>query len=152
MSLRLLCEFINEEIAFNYWMRRPRNSKSPDVSAEIETQRQAVFDQVSDDAKTRVDALRHTITTSMSIKQMMGAVRSFGDSIEDSIDPAMLKRAIDDDDVDEVRRQLISGLERWEVETMKWSEHNNYDTSSLVGHPMRTPNGGGNAFKKKNGP
>lgn len=120
-----------------------------DVSDEIEQWRQDMFSTATDDVQSNIERLRHTLSTVMSVEQMVSAVGDFGEDVNEiALDPTTFAQAVKDDDVDEVRRQLTSGLEKWETEMLKWSEQNNYDTSTLVGHPSRTVKMGGSSFKR----
>lgn len=134
-------------------MRRPRNDDVGNVSDEIEAQRKDVFDSTAQDFRAAVEQLKHTITTASSIKQMLAVLRDFEKPADELVtEPAALHQAIQDEDVDGVRRQLLMGLDRWSEESLKWSEVDGYDTSTLSGHPMRPAAAGGVSFKRPNGP
>jgi hypothetical protein len=148
--VKLLKTFIKEELMFRYWLRRPRSNAVVDVSDEIEDQRRDVFNSTIDDVHTNVERMRHRLNTSTTVQQMKDAVSEFDERLCDIVDDqAELSRAIKLDDVDAVRNQLISSLKKWEIETTKWSMNNNYDTSTLLGHPLRAVASGGSSSKRK---
>lgn len=154
--MQLLQNFIslllNEDRAFTYWLRRPRASAIPDVSDEIEQQRRAAFESTKDDVSVDLGRLKHTLASSTSIKQLIAAIEDMGESaIDVALDPTLFAQAVKKGDIDEVRRLLIAGLEKWKDEMLKWSEQNDYDTSSLAGHPMRDVGMGGNMARRSIG-
>lgn len=151
--MKILKQFIREEATWSYWMRRPRNNNLGDVSDVLSHDREEMLASAQNDAAADVQRLRHQIAIATDISKIRDAINDFGEQPSDiASDPTAFSRAVKERDIDEIRRQLLSGLERWETEMLKWSDHDDYDTSTLSAHPMRSVKLGGNSFKRPNGP
>ena len=149
---KLLRDFIREEFVQKSWLRRPKGQGLADISDELQTQRQDNIKDAKKDVQGDVQGLRRVLSTSMSFKQMKDAIERFGETPSSvASDPTMLARAVKEGDIDEIRRQLTTGLEKWETEMLKWSEPSENNPNSMVSHPTRVVVAGGTTGKRSMG-
>lgn len=148
--MKILREFIREELTWNYWMRRPRNNLIPDVSDELEDRREKSYPSASKDLQGDIHRLKQSLASAIDIDGMMHAIADFGEEAKEMADdPAALSRAIRNNDIEEARRQFISGVERWEIEMEKWSQDSSSD--ALASEPMKSPSFGGPSISRSPG-
>lgn len=149
--MKLLRQYIREELITNFWLRRQKGSAMPALGDQIKKQREEVFDSASDDLETKIENLKHAIEVSNTIDEIIKAVKtaSVAKISELALDPSLLSIAIKDKNLDQVKRLLLDGIKRWKDETLKWSKADDLDTTTLMGHPMRTPSLGGPSRGKR---
>ena len=142
---------LREELVWNYWQRRPVDDKGiGDISQNIETQRQAVFDDVADDFGRNVDKFVHAIEVADSISSMEDELDARDIDVYDLVPDAVeFDRCVELDDVDAVRRQLLGSIQSWADDMTKDDE--DHDTSSLTSHPMRPILGGAPSLRRSMG-
>lgn len=130
--MSLLEKFIREELTWNYWMRRPRNNQVGDVSAEIEQQRADRFAPVAEDFDDIVDTLYHRIEVASTVEALEDAMLKHGINAYDVVaDGTMLDRAHEEGDVEELKRQILAGIETWAQEKLQGAAAGNFDVHAL---------------------
>lgn len=150
--MSVLKRFIHEELTYNYWLKRPIDSM-PDVADSIADTRADVFASVSDDFEELVTKLRHDIETARDIGSMEDVLERAGfDAYDIVADVTLFDRAAEIDDIETVRREILKGVEREAGERLRGAEDDGHDTSTLLGHPMRSVKAGGFSHKRAIGP
>ena len=130
--MSLLEKFIREELTWSYWMRRPRNNQAGDISAEIEQQRADRFGPVAEDFDEIVSTLLHRIEVANTVEALEDALIKHGiNAYEVVADGTMLDRAHEEGDVEELKRQILDGVETWAREKLQGAAQGNFDVHSL---------------------
>ena len=152
---------IDEESINNYWLRRPRANTHPTVRLQrddgtmsaVEDLRDDAFESVSDDFEELVTRLRHDIESARDIGSMEDLLDGAGfDAYDVVAEPTLFDRAVEDRDVETVRREILKGVERAAGDELKDAAQEGNDSHTLLGHPMRSVKGGGFSHKKPIGP
>lgn len=119
----------------------------PSVGDQIKKQREEIFDSASEDLEVKFNNLKHAIEIADSIKKILNLIKSSNIAIatELALDATLFAAAVKQENFDEVKRLLLQGMKRWKDETLKWSKADDLDTTTLTGHPMRTPSLGGHS-------
>lgn len=142
--MKQLKKFINEELTWNYWMRRPRNNQVRGAGPEIEATRRKQFDEIVLEFDKAIKDVIHLVKSSATIEDLENALERCGiDAYDVVADITVFDNAASEKDVIEARRQIIIGLPKWKIEMIKGCRQNGYDTGIL----QQFINQGGNFSK-----
>lgn len=137
----LLRKFIKEELAWNYWVRRPRNSLVRDVGSEIADKRRVEFDPAAQDFLQGAKELSYDIEQANSIDELEDIVFGWGVSADEVIaDYTEFERYIESGDIKNVKRMLLQGVEHWKRQMIGNAVGNGMDYAAL---DAWTPDGTG---------
>lgn len=137
----ILRQFIKEELVWNYWVRRPRNSLVRDVGAEIADKRRLEFDPAAQDFLEGVKELAHDIKQANTLDELEDIVFGWGVSAEEVIaDYTEFERYLEAGDVENIKRMLLQSVEHWKREMVGGAVQNGMDYAAL---DAWTPDGTG---------
>lgn len=114
-------------------MRRPRNNVIRGAGDSIEQNRRDVYEPVADTFEEEVGEIRHAIWTANTRTELEDRLVRKGIDVYDIVqDPTTFDQAFETNDMAEMRRQILMGLERWAQQVLKNTEQDNYNASSLM--------------------
>jgi hypothetical protein len=132
--LETLKRFIREELVWNYWLRRPRNNQVKGAGPRIQQWRRDMYEPVADTFEEEVGQIRHAVWTATGVHDLEDRLLRKGlDAYEIAADPTLFQQAYERNDVAEMKRQVINGLERWAREVLKNTEDDDFNVSTLQG-------------------
>ena len=142
--MKVLRKFIREtlqehvpagrDIPFNYWVRRPRNTLVKGLGDDIEDVRRSVFEPVADSFEEEVGHIKNSVWSAASVNSLLDRIARKGLDVEEIVvDITEFQTAVDNDDLPEVKRQVMQGLGKWSQEAIKGAEQSDYNISMLQG-------------------
>lgn len=130
--MRVLKNFIKEELVWNYWLRRPRNNIIRNVGSELEGERKRIFDDAVSGFEKFIADVKHSINIASSIHDLEDRLISFGiDAYDVAQDVTVFEDSVNNNDLPNVKLQLVNGIDSWKNKMVKNSRRDGYNFHNL---------------------